>query len=71
MVDVKNGTMTKKQALVNGIAKGAAASVVLSLTEKKNIVEIALAAAALAGTGYAIDRMMKKNKDEICRVTES
>jgi len=71
MVDVKNGTMTQSQAVVNGVVKGAAASVVMAFTPKKNIVDIALTAAALAGTGYAIDRIMKKNKDEICKVVES
>lgn len=60
MVEVDNGTMTKCQAVVNGVAKGTAASVILSLTPKKTVLDIALTAAALAGTGYAIDRIMKK-----------
>ncbi len=59
MVDVQNNTMTGTKAVVNGIAKGAAATVILSLTPKKTVWEIALTAAALAGAGYAIDRAMK------------
>lgn len=68
MVDVRNGTMSHGKAVVNGIAKGVAATVILSLTPKQTVVDIALTAAALAGTGYAIDRVMKRTKDQICEI---
>ncbi|PIE62562.1 MAG: hypothetical protein CSA25_04495 [Desulfobacter postgatei] len=71
MVDVQNGTMSKTQAVVNGLAKGAAASVILSLTDKKSLVDIGITAAALAGTGYAIDKLMKKGLDVLCDLRET
>ena len=71
MVDVRNGTMDTGTAVINGLAKGAAASLILSLTPKDTSVQIGLTAAALAGAGYYIDRAMKKNKQEICEVRES
>ena len=70
MVDVRNGTQSKTQAVANGLAKGAAASLVLSVTPKQTVTDVALTALALAGTGYAIDRVMKRNKDQICQVQD-
>ncbi len=35
MVDVQNGSMGKTRAVVNGLVKGTAASLILSLTPKK------------------------------------
>jgi len=60
MVDVQNGTMSKTRAVVNGLAKGTAASLILSLTDKKSLADIGITAAALAGAGYLIDKVMKK-----------
>lgn len=70
MVDVRNGTMDTGTAVVNGLAKGAAASLILALTPKDTSVQVGLTAAALAGAGYYIDRSMKKNKQEICEIRE-
>lgn len=73
MVDVHNGTLSKSQAIINGLAKGTAASVILSLTDKKSLVDIGITAAALAGAGYLIDKIMKKGPDDLCepRVTDA
>ena len=65
MVDVRNGTMTRTKAVVNGIAKGTAASLILSLTDKKSLADIGITAAALAGAGYLIDTIMKKGPDAL------
>ena len=62
MVGVQDGSMTKTDAVINGIAKGAAASVILAVTPKRTVLDIALAAAALAGSGYVIDRVMNNNR---------
>ena len=70
MVDVKNGTMGTRTAVINGLAKGAAASLILSLTPKDSTVQVGLTAAALAGAGYMIDRSMKKNRQDICEIQE-
>ena len=70
MVDVQNGTLSKSAAVVNGLAKGAAATVILSLTEKKTLLDIGLTAAALAGAGYMIDRIMKKAPEASCDAPE-
>ena len=64
MVDVHNGAMTPPQAVANGIAKGVLATVILSVTPKKSTLDVLVTAAALAGAGYAVDRMMKKRKGE-------
>ncbi|WP_321495684.1 hypothetical protein [uncultured Desulfobacter sp.] len=66
MVDVHNGTMSKTQAVINGFAKGTAASLILSLTNKKSLADIGMTAAALAGTGYLIDKIMKKGPEASC-----
>jgi len=66
MVDVQNGTMSKTQAVVNGLAKGTAASLILSLTDRKSLVGIGMTAAALAGAGYLIDTIMKKGPEAPC-----
>ena len=66
IADVQNGTMSKTQAVVNGLAKGTAASLILSLTDKKSLVDNGITAAALAGAGYLIDKIMKKGPDTSC-----
>lgn len=71
MVDVQNGTMSKSRAVVNGLLKGTAASLILSLTDKKSLADIGITAAALAGAGYLIDKAMKKGPDTICDTRET
>nr|WP_319490399.1 hypothetical protein [uncultured Desulfobacter sp.] len=71
MVDVQNGTMSKPRAVINGLLKGTAASLILSLTDKKSLVDIGITAAALAGAGYLIDKAMKKGPDTICDTRET
>jgi len=66
MVDVRNGSMSKTKAVVNGLIKGSAASLILSLTDKKSLVDIGITAATLAGAGYVIDNLMKKGPDASC-----
>ncbi len=68
LVEVKKGTMTSKMAITNAVVKGAAASVILTLTPKQTALDIALTAVALAGAGYAVDRIMKKSAAEICEL---
>lgn len=67
MLAVKNGELTLPLAVVNGIAKGAAASYILSKTTRSTAGEIVVAASLLAGAAYFIDAKMKKNvlPDEI------
>nr|WP_320189932.1 hypothetical protein [uncultured Desulfobacter sp.] len=71
MVDVQNGTMSITQSLVNGLVKGTAASLILSLTDKKSLENIGITAAALAGAGYLIDKVMKKGPDALCESRET
>ena len=66
IVDVQSGAMSKTQAVANGLAKGTAASLILSLTDKKSLVDIGKTAAVLAGAGYLIDKIMKKGPDVLC-----
>ncbi len=66
MVDVQNGSLTKARAVVNGLAKGTAASLILSLTDKKSVLDIGITASALAGAGYLIDKVMKKDREALC-----
>lgn len=71
MVDVKNGAMTTGQAVLNGMAKGAAATLIMNATARSTILQVAMAAAVLAGAGFLIDTTMKKNKEELCHLGES
>ncbi|PIE70010.1 MAG: hypothetical protein CSA22_10160 [Deltaproteobacteria bacterium] len=66
MVDVQKGRLSKTRAVLNGFAKGTAASLILSLTDKKNVVDIGITASALAGAGYVIDKLMKKDRKGLC-----
>lgn len=67
LTDVGNGAMTIPEAVLNGLAKGAAASLILHATSRSTAAQVALAAAVLAGAGYLIDSAMKKSKQELCR----
>jgi uncharacterized membrane protein YebE (DUF533 family) len=71
MLDVQNGSMTIPQALLNGVAKGTAATLVLNATARSTVLQVIIAAGTLAGAGYLIDSSMKKNKQELCRIEES
>lgn len=71
IVDVQNGTMSKTRAVINGLAKGTAASLILSLTDKKSWGDVGITAAALAGVGYLIDKLMKKDPDDLCDPRET
>lgn len=68
MVDVKNGSMTTGQAIVNGLAKGVATSVILAATTRSTVGQVALAAGVLFGTGYLVDSAMKKDREELCSI---
>ncbi len=70
MVDVKNGSMTVGEAVLNGVVKGTAATVILNATARSTTLQVVLAASVLAGAGFVIDSMMKKNKHELCRTGE-
>ncbi|MBM9538698.1 hypothetical protein [Desulfobulbus alkaliphilus] len=59
MVDVQNRVMTVPQAVLNGLAKGAAATLILGVTTRSTPLRTALAAGVLAGAGYLIDSAMK------------
>lgn len=61
MLDVKNGTLTLPLAVLNGVAKGAAASYILSKTTRSTAGEVLIAASFLAGAAYFIDLKMKNN----------
>lgn len=61
MLDVKNGTLTLPLAVLNGFAKGAAASYILSKTTRSTAGEVLVAAGFLAGAAYFIDLKMKKS----------
>lgn len=67
-VDVKNGSMTAGQAVVNGLAKGVATSVILAVTTRSTVGQVAVAAGVLAVAGYLIDSNMKKGKEELCSI---
>lgn len=60
LVDVRNGTLSLSLALLNGVAKGAAASYIFSKTTRSTTGEILVAAGFLAGAAYLIDAKMKK-----------
>jgi len=64
MVDVQNGSMTMPQALLNGVAKGSAATLILNSTARNTTLQVVMAAGVLASAGYLIDSAMKKNKQE-------
>ena len=71
MVDVQNGSMTMPQAVLNGVVKGTAATLILDATARSTVLQVAMAAGVLAGAGYLIDSAMKKNKLEFSNIQES
>lgn len=68
--DVQNGVMTMPQAVLNGMVKGTAATLILDLTTRSTALQVALAAGILAGAGYMIDSAMKKTRQELCYIEE-
>jgi len=66
MLDVQNGSMTMPQAILNGVAKGTAATLILNTTARSTALQVVLAAGILGGAGYLIDSAMKKNRQELC-----
>ncbi len=70
MVDVRNGAMTIGQAVLNGVVKGTAATVIINSTARSTTLQVGMAAAFLASAGYLVDTLMKKNKQELCSVPE-
>jgi len=71
MFDVQSGSMTIPQALLNGVAKGTAATLILHVTARSTTLQVTLAASILASAGYLIDSAMKKSKQEMCSTQES
>lgn len=64
MVDVKKGKMTVPQAALNAVVKGVAATVILNKSSKSTPLQVVTVAGILAGTGFLIDTVMKKDKTE-------
>ena len=58
-------------AVLNGVVKGTAATLILNATARSTVLQVAMAVGVLAGAGYLIDSSMKKNKQELCRIEES
>jgi len=71
MLDVQDGTMTMPQAVLNGVAKGTAATLILNATARSTALQVALAASVLAGAGYLIDSAMNNNGHKLCNIEES
>ena len=58
MSDVKQGTMSPGMAVLNGLAKGAASTLIFSAATRLSASSVVLAAGALAATGFAINHFM-------------
>nr|WP_320012562.1 hypothetical protein [uncultured Desulfobulbus sp.] len=69
-VDVRRGALTPGQAVVNGLAKGVAATLIIQATSRSTPLQVALAASVLAGAGYLIDSTMKKSRAKLCQVED-
>jgi predicted NAD/FAD-binding protein len=69
MVEVQDGTMTVFEAVVNGVAKGTAANMILNATSRETAVVLVHTAGLLAGAGYLIDRTMNSSGTP-CRPSE-
>jgi len=70
LVEVRNKTMTIPQAVLNGLAKATAATVILKTTERRSFGSVLMAATMLAGAGFLIDSVMKQSKSEMCGTEE-
>ena len=70
IVDVQTGAMTIPQSVVNGVCKGAAATLILNATAGSTALQVVFAAGALATAGYIIDATMKKDLHAPCSLPE-
>ncbi|PIE73553.1 MAG: hypothetical protein CSA20_02520 [Deltaproteobacteria bacterium] len=59
MIEVQRGTMPLSRAVFNGVAKGAAAALIVQTISRSSVLQVALAASVLASAGYVIDTIMK------------
>ena len=64
MVDVKTRRITVPLAILNAAAKGVAATVILNSTARTTPFQVVMVAGILAGTGFLIDTVMKKDKSK-------
>ncbi len=62
-LDVQRGRMTPANAVVNGLVKGTAATVILNSTVRSTVFQVGVAAGVLAGAAYIIDSVMKNSND--------
>jgi hypothetical protein len=65
LVEVRRGRMTLPGAVLNGLVKGAAASLILAGTRRTTAPQVVLAAVVLGGAGFLIDSAMKTAEDRI------
>ncbi len=64
MADVKNKKMSISQAVLNAAAKGVAATIILNATARSTALQVVTTAGILAGAGFLIDTVMKKDKNK-------
>lgn len=60
--------MSLLQAMVNGLAKGAAASLILARLPRTTTTQVLVASGVLAAAAYMIDTGMKKSTRELCEI---
>jgi hypothetical protein len=65
LVEVRRGRMTLPGAVLNGLVKGAAASLILAGTRRTTVPQVVLAAVVLGGAGFLIDSTMKTAEDRV------
>ncbi|MBL0712381.1 MAG: hypothetical protein JJV98_01660 [Desulfosarcina sp.] len=58
MVDVKRGSMSLGMAMLNGLAKGTTATLILAATNRLSIPSVIVTAGTLAVAGFAIDHIV-------------
>ncbi|HHB76202.1 MAG TPA: hypothetical protein ENK84_06640 [Desulfobulbus sp.] len=71
MVDVQTGAMTIPQSIVNGVCKGAAATLILNTTAGRTALQVVFTAGVLATAGYVIDATMKNSREELCHLPKN
>lgn len=64
-VDVRHGTMSVSQAVVNGLVKGAVITVMVQTIPRRSPLQVMATVTMLGGAGYLIDSVMKKRLHEI------
>lgn len=60
LVAVGRGDITMPQALLNGVAKGAAATLVLSAFRRTTVMQVVMTVFVLGGAGYLIESAMRE-----------